>query len=315
MHQGAQTPHRPLHPPLHPQPGQTHSASCGLTKPIPDGEFFPSSAAQLRDYLGIHHSTSARVISPHSWASFTNRASSRLSPLWKKGNVVPTAIKIQLWLQHSSISAYFDNQLNGTATSFSRFTWWIFPFLQRNDQASWESALGMQGYARFMDTILCPPRCPLSRRHRGCGRDVAPISTIHKHPSGYLLIHWAWDFLSVRDRAAVCQGGFPTTMVPGAAGPSHGSTTNVFRAYARLRTKACTRSISYLCQPRHPANPLPSQVDAEREFDNGVALLRYNFVYADFIRSMANIYTHQRRDHDAVWDIIDSAAHVPPAAG
>jgi len=29
---------------------------------------------------------------------------------------------------------------------------------------------------------------------------------------------------------------------------------------------------------------------------------------------MANIYTHQRHDHNAVWDIIDSATHIPLAA-
>jgi len=174
-------------------------------------------------YLGIHHSTSARVLSPCSWASFTNQASSCLSPLWKKGNIVPTAIKIQLWPQHSRISAYFDNRPNGTAKSFSCFTWWIFLFLQQTNQASWEAALGMQGYTRFMDTILCPPRCPLSRSHHGCRRDIAPISTIHKHPSSYLLIHWAWDFLSIRDRAAVCWGSFPTTTVPGTAGPPTGT--------------------------------------------------------------------------------------------
>jgi len=170
----------------------------------------------------------------------------------------------------------------------------------------------MRGCARFMDTVLCPPRCPLRRRYRGCGRDVAPISTTHRKPSGYLLIHWAWDFLSLRDRAAVCQGG---SLVPG---PPDGSTiaqhptANVFCAYARLRAEACSRSIGYLRQPRFPSHPLPAQVDPRREYDNGIALLWYNFIYADFVRSMANIYTHQRRDHDATWAIIDSAAHVPP---
>ncbi len=154
-------------------------------------------------------------------------------PLWKKGNVVPTVTKIQLWPQHSSILAYFDNLPNGTAMSFSRFTWMIFPFLQWHNQASWEVALGMQGCTQFMDTIMCLPQCPLSRRYHGCRCDVAPISTIHKHPSSYLLIHWAWDFLSMRDWAVVCWGSFTTTKVPSIAAPSQGHTTNVFQAYAR----------------------------------------------------------------------------------
>ncbi len=48
-------------------------------------------------------------------------------------------------------------------------------------------------------------------------------------------------------------------------------------------------------------------------FDNAIALLRYDFVYVDFIRSMSRLYTYQGRNHDAVWDIIDSVAHIPQA--
>jgi len=139
----------------------------------------------------------------------------------------------------------------------------------------------MQGCAKFMDTILCPLQCPLHRRHHSCRQDVAPISTIHKHPSSYLLIHWAWDFLSMRDWAVVCWGSFTTTKVPSIAAPSQGHTTNVFQAYARLWADTCAQSIGYLCQPCHPANLLPSHVDAMHEYDNSVALLCYNFLYAD----------------------------------
>ncbi len=100
------------------------------------------------------------------------------------------------------------------------------------------------------------------------------------------MIHWAWDFLSMRDRTAVCQGGFTTTIDPSLEAPSHMHTTNVFQAYAKLRADACSWSIGYLHQPCHPANPLLPHVDSVREYDNSVALLRFNFVYADFIRSM-----------------------------
>ncbi len=77
--------------------------------------------------------------------------------------------------------------------------------------------------------------CPLHCCYCGCGHDVTFISTSHKHPLGYLLVHWAWDFLSLWDYTAICHGGFinitaphPTLMV------TRGHTANVFHAYERL---------------------------------------------------------------------------------
>jgi len=144
---------------------------------------------------------------------------------------------------------------------------------------------------------------------------MAAISTSYTQPSGYLLIHWAWDFLSFRDRAALCNIALPAASATGSNQSPLVTTINVFQAYAMLRAAACHQTIGYLRQPRTPTNPLPPRVNARHEYDNGVALLRYDFVYADFIRSMGRTYTYQSRDHDTVWDIIDYAAHIPPAPG
>jgi len=88
---------------------------------------------------------------------------------------------------------------------------------------------------------------------------------------------------------------------------------HAFHTYTRLRTRATYRSIGHLRQPRFPATTLPTDILQHRAFDNAIALLRYDFVYVDFIRSMSHLYTYQGRDHDAVWDIIDSVAHIPQA--
>jgi hypothetical protein len=44
-------------------------------------------------------------------------------------------------------------------------------------------------------------------------------------------------------------------------------------------------------------------------------LLRFNFVYADFIRFFGRTYAYQDRDWDAINDIIESVADVAPAEG
>jgi len=41
-----------------------------------------------------------------------------------------------------------------------------------------------------------------------------------------------------------------------------------------------------------------------------VALLRFNFVYANFIHSMSQLYTYQGHNHNMIWDIIDSVTHI-----
>jgi len=88
---------------------------------------------------------------------------------------------------------------------------------------------------------------------------------------------------------------------------------HAFRTYARLRTRATYRFIGHLCQPHFPVATLPVNIPRYRAFDNAVALLCYDFVYADFIRSMSHLYTYQGCDHDTVWDIIDLVAHIPQA--
>ncbi len=88
---------------------------------------------------------------------------------------------------------------------------------------------------------------------------------------------------------------------------------HTFCAYARLRTRATYCSIGHLHQPRFPAATLLVDIPQHCAFNNAIALLCYDFVYADFIRSMSHLYTYQGRDHDMVWDIINSVTHIPQA--
>jgi len=54
---------------------------------------------------------------------------------------------------------------------------------------------------------------------------------------------------------------------------------------------------------------------AQQEYNNSIVLLWYDFIYGDFIWSIAMIYTYQSHDIDAIWDIIDLEAHTPLAPG
>jgi hypothetical protein len=52
----------------------------------------------------------------------------------------------------------------------------------------------------YGDSWLYPPGCPIRRRVYGCGRASPVIEAKHHQPSGFVLIHWAWAFLSVAER-------------------------------------------------------------------------------------------------------------------
>jgi len=86
-------------------------------------------------------------------------------------------------------------------------------------------------------------------------------------------------------------------------------------AYAKLWATACSRSIGYLRQPRKPSKTLPQQIPADRAYNNRILLLQYNFIYANFIRSMGLLYTFCSREIDAIWDIVDSVTHIPLTPG
>jgi len=162
-----------------------------------------------------------------------------------------------------------------------------------------------------MDTLLCPPLCPFWHRMHGCGRDVASISTTHLTPSFYSLVHWAWNFLSPGDRAWLCQFSGSMLTRHRDTGTAPQCPLPTLQAYTHLHTVACSQSISYLCQPHFPATQLLANIPKKQAFDNAIALLCFDFVYTDFIHSMSCLYTYQGHNHDAVWDIIDSMAHIP----
>jgi len=142
------------------------STTCAPGTPSPPRispveAFYPSSTGQLRDHLQIPSHIERRIPGAPTWSRFRHRKKSRLCPLWRQGFPPPIRTQLALWPQHSAIASYFQSVPDGSAKSLSRFTWLFHRFLASSDVQSWESALGIQGGSIFVDTLLCPPLCPL----------------------------------------------------------------------------------------------------------------------------------------------------------
>jgi hypothetical protein len=146
-------------------------------------------------------------------------------------------------------------------------------------------------------TPLVPPRPALRRRIQGIGRDKADLSISHVgQKSGFLILHLAWDFLAPKDRAKLCE-----------------EVSMVFGAYANLRWQASKQSTAELRRDRAP--PDGSPVDENRSRLMAMALIRYDFIYGDFVRYLGGEYTNEDRDWLSTFDIIEAVQQVEPAPG
>lgn len=175
----------------------------------------------------------------------------------------------------------------------------IFPlctrFLTAHDCQS-VNCVARRFHSTLGDTFLFPPVPPLARRFTGCGREVPAAQTSHRSPSPFVLGHWAWDFLSVSDRKCLI-----------VASP-------LFAIYARARLDSVTASLGYLRSPRS-SESLLGPVSRRRAWDMTLSLIRHQFNYGDFIRSMRNLYTYQRRDWDQIWSVVEAIEHAPQIPG
>jgi hypothetical protein len=113
-------------------------------------------------------------------------------------------------------------------------------------------------------------------------------------------LHMVWTYLSPHQRVQVCLA-YPT-----------------MATYQELRQYAITHSIASLRHLRPPPGK-PSQLDSAQAQLYGSALLRFNFVYGDFIRWISGEYTNRHRDWAKVFNTLQGRParpapdHLPPA--
>ena len=171
--------------------------------------------------------------------------------------------------------------------------------VEQSNRLLWESTVknpstNRGDYRRdlYGDTRIIPPASHHKRQRHGFGRDSSKVSATHSTPSPYLLVHFAWEFLSRTERTIL------------------GEAVSVyFEAYAHLRQRACIEDIEYLRDPRPAADQeeLAKPLNKKRAYHLAIALLRFNFVYPHLIRWLGGVYTYEHRDFDAVFDLIDMA--------
>jgi hypothetical protein len=139
---------------------------------------------------------------------------------------------------------------------------------------------------------LTPPWPPLRRRRWGFGVPSKNRSISHDRPSFLLITHHIWTYMTPSDR-------FQLLELP------------AVRKYAHLRATATWTSVSDL---RHPVLPKmhPTRLSPRDAALNGMALLRFDFNYGDFMRWLSGRYTHRYRSWNTVFDkIVNDRHHAP----
>ena len=135
---------------------------------------------------------------------------------------------------------------------------------------------------------ILKPHDPLSHRVRGPLRDKLGLGSSHTVPSPYLILHLSWCFLDSPSQSMVI------------------SASSIMLNYARLRAAAITQPVFSL-KVRRPAAAHIPPLCPTRAWTMARALLRFDFVYADFMRWLGGEYTNQFRDWE---DVVQYAEHV-----
>jgi hypothetical protein len=131
---------------------------------------------------------------------------------------------------------------------------------------------------------LTRPWQPIRRRVWGFGTISKARTCTHDTPNPVMLIHFVWTFLTTLERRRMI------------------SSLSSWHQYARLRRKACCKSLRVLHQPRPAVVPLKMEVS--RAVLHSSALLRFDFNYGDFVRWLGGEYTNRHRDWTTEWNTI-----------
>lgn len=185
----------------------------------------------------------------------------------------------------------------GPRGGLARWALHVRPFLDASSRVALSClARDWQYWELFGDCPLAPPGSPRRRQHTGFGKLNPQLTVQHSLPSGYWLIHQAWDFLSFAERHHLA-----------AIAPA-------IRAYAYLRRSSATVRVASLQDPRPPPDTFTG-LQWDRAWRMAVALLRFNFDFGNLIRWLEGEYTNEHRDWQALCDTMNAVRSIPPPAG
>ena len=131
------------------------------------------------------------------------------------------------------------------------------------------------------------------RRRWGFGIPSSTRRIIPDAPPKYLMIHFVWQFLTPTDRVACSCASV------------------LWSCHATLRAKAILTSVSVLRQARPPPRK-PEDSCKKRCLMCASALLRFHFIYGDFVRWLSGEFTNRFRNWDADYAALQRACVRPP---
>jgi hypothetical protein len=125
----------------------------------------------------------------------------------------------------------------------------------------------------FANSPIPPLRPHLYQRKVSFGKDRIGISATTSTVNFNLLLHFAYDFLTIEERQVVFAKAVPQ-----------------LHAYVQLRRGATFTSVHYLRTPRN-LKPIQPALNDKRIYNLAHALLRFNFEYPDLVRWLGG-HTH-----------------------
>ena len=133
----------------------------------------------------------------------------------------------------------------------------------------------------------------------GHGRAMSGISTVHDVPPPELILHLAWEYLSLTSKTTICHA------------------FRIMAAYARLRTYAISRPLTYwdYLHTMGPVSDAPSTLSRRRAIDLSAALLITDFNMGDLIRWLGGDYTHDHIPMDPIERAIAAIRDHPRPLG
>ena len=178
---------------------------------------------------------------------------------------------------------------------------WLLPYLDQSSTATLAIlnqtfSLGPTAYPIY----LYRPWSPLRRRRWGFGIPSSSRSATSDLPTVEMGLHLAWTYILPVDRCNVIIA-YP-----------------VMAEYVQLRLYAAVTSVSVLRSLRPPPGK-PTHLNPKQAHLYGAALMRFNFVYGDFVRWLSGEYTNRHRDWEKVFNQFDDRAareapeYLPPA--
>lgn len=180
---------------------------------------------------------------------------------------------------------YEANHLSTTPTLHD-FMPWIRPYLTVQEKTTCRVLNRVFTLSHLCSNLpFTRPWQPHRRRKWGFGSINKNQSCTSDIVTGQLIMHHVWRFLTPQSRARVMM------------------TSSTMNEYAKLRGEASTMSVAYLRHIR-PAPTKLQSLDPVRARAYGAALLRFDFIYGDFVRWLSGEYTNRHRDWQAIFSKI-----------